>query len=425
MKQTPRLIVLGFGLAIAFGLIQLARALFVADDPDAMVAPGWLIAESGVNIAVAVSAALGVALLAERLSGTQAAGTRLAVIALCMQVVVEIGWVGVGYVALVYPESFPLVVLRVVSCASWGLGLAIALGLGLASSSWVLGVLCAVAAALTHPPWFLSHVLWGWGHWSFRTQQLLQFTPHVVLHVLLLITAVAASVHTIVVTDAAPVAPGLRRVSLALWARTLAAAVLVVGHAVGDPWLAMMPAAQLAATAIDALALVWLAAGLVRALRGSVVELPKWPIAFAVTAAVWLLGIALAQLPWRYYVMEGAPGSFGAPGVLAGYSTALALPGQLVSAALIACTLGAIATLASRRGLEPLRARARVTALIVVLLISVSVAIQSWLGYANAPIGLALDLAASGAGVVALGLSAWLLGRAAASIDHEPPARVA
>jgi hypothetical protein len=176
-----------------------------------------------------------------------------------------------------------------------------------------------------------------------------------------------------------------------------------------------MPAVQLAVAVVDALALLWLVAGLLRALRGSVVELPKWPLAFAIISAVWLLGTELARLPWRYHVMEGSSGIPGIPGLPAVYTTALVLPSQLVSAAAIACTLGAIGTMASRRGPDPLRTQARVILLMFVLLVAPGIVIHSWLGSVDANIGLAV----AGANVVALALAAWLLGRAAANIDQE------
>ncbi len=421
MKQVPSLLLVGLALALGFELVQLVHALF-ASNADAIDA-GWLLAQNGVNIAAWLLAALGLADLRRRLSGRAARGARTAAIALAAQAVAELGWIGVGYLAMTDLQHFPRDAWRAVHLATTATSLVAAIGIGVAARRWIVGVACAALATLANPPWFVAHALWGGHAWSFHAQALIQFGPRAVLDAMLIVAAILASRGTVEVTAGGSIAPGLRGASRAVWLRVGAAVLFAVNLALtGQNGFSIAHGVALFASILEGIALAWLAWGLVIAVRGSVAELPRWPLVSALALALWLVGVAIAQLPWRYaYMTEHVTMiSLQAPSAAVYYAAALSTARLVFAAAAIVCVLGALRQLAARRGLETLRARIGQASIGFIVLTAVGVAIQRWLGYSDTLLGLAILACGAGAVIVALALAARAIAAAAAAIDQQP-----
>ena len=399
LRKMPPAMLLAFAMS---GLLALVDLGYVASASDSALMHGgpeaWPGLLAGAGLATNVLLLVGALSLAARSTAGAAVGARLAAVGFAMRIAMQVAWL-LFNVYLTGVERIPETLWHVLQLAQTATAVVVVVGLALAARRWYFIVIGVLVTAVTHPPWFLGEVLYAKLTLSERGAYFLIDTLGLASWVMLCLFALVASSQLGPVREVARPSRGLHHLALALRMRIGVAVVLALvplpfvgSEHVTHDMLQAYHVLLLVAAAFTLAVLVVYALGALDAVRGGGSDLPTWPMLAGAAAALWVGGAILERIPDLYLAIRGKRQlSYG----LSLLSQPVAMPRvplQLVETGAVVGVLIAVAVLARKRGLEPLRQRTTVHTAIVV---GLSLASMGLAHFAIAPIDEASPLTAA------------------------------
>jgi hypothetical protein len=282
------------------------------------------------------------------------------------------------------------------------------------------GVLLVAAPV---PP--LAKILYGWVT-SWQMSIIVDHVLHLGVVVTMLVLAVRlAGGNAPRDPDAATI--GLRTIGTAIWLRVIGAltlagltVMLVLGRP-SDASAGILKLGTMSFAVVNVISMIMLARGALGAARSGIADLPRVPFVASAAGTLWCLGVALYQLPFEYRALYGS--HVGMASDTQDVLQALSIAVPLVALGAIAVVATAISGFAARRGLDQLRAEAQGKGTAFVVLMLVSIGVQSWLLPDAGSLGSfgMFTIAAAVAALVATVQMARLCTLAADSLHTEPP----
>lgn len=437
-RALPPPLLLGLGLSAIQPIVMTAEFLV-----GPYGRPTWIsLANLGASAAVSALCAYGAAELAQRHTGAQRAGLRIASAAWVAALVLQFVWLAWSVLRQT-PWPMHDDVWIIVESYSWlAVELLPAAGLVVATlrRHRVLAVGSGVIAIMSHPPPFASEALARWLELELQGRVLLNGVLAVIG-----LAAITALVIKLVPATTLPepgrAAVGLRRAATALRVQMIAVIVGTVTMlsalaSSGSSAAVLHKLAPIAGAGVNAAAFVWLAVGLLGAARDGALSRVKLAVAGAIS--LWCGAVALIQLVFRYSTMYGSNNgwartyadalTFGVP--------LIALVGIVILAAELgpfvawcrheqldkAEEAGPFAGSIARRREAQLRRDPTGQLVWIILLMLASTVIQGWvLPNADSPSRVAsLMVMAAGCSLVALTMTAQLCAAAAEALGREP-----
>lgn len=408
-RAIPPALMLAFALDLGFLVVRL---VFTSSGAR------WALAEDGVALAVNALAMFGLIDLARRLSGREGQGLRIAMAGFAG----KLALVMVGGLVLNFTSWSSETIFTVDGYLWFAAKLAVPIGLAIAA--WkrapVLVAVAVVARLADDLPPPLARAFYGWLDLGVQGWFVLDSVLRAV-GIVLAIAVVATVARGAPTSEPARAVAGLRRSASALKLRVIAAVVmtgltlLVIAGKSGEGAVSMLKLAMMAGAVINIVAMVLLALGTVEAARSGLGDLPRWPLLLSSVLAMWCVGVLLAQLPYLYRMLYAGDREDD-------YAQAWSVGLPLIATAGIALIAVAVSGLASRRGDDELRAEASGKGAGFVLLMLVSVAIQTWWLPKADSLGVfvGMTLCAAVAGLYATLILAKLCDLAAVAVDREP-----
>jgi hypothetical protein len=380
----------------------------------------------GASLVTYVLAIAGLLEMARRTTGRESLGLRISAAGFGVGIVIMGFWQAVVFVQPQWDGStFQLL-------SQWGVfaanaaplaGLIIATSLRHRTAALVGAGVLVVAAPV--PP--LARIIYGWIT-SWQTSIVVEHSLHAgVVVTMLVLAARVAGGDAPRDPDAATL--GLRTIGTAIWLRIIGAltlagltVMLLLGRA-SDGSAGILKLATMSYAVVGIIAMIMLARGALGAVRSGIADLPRAPFVASAAGTLWCLGIALYKLPYEYRALYGSHDAYGLATHTEDVPQALSVAMPLVSLAAIAIVATAISGFAARRGLDQLRAEAQGKGTAFVVLMLVSIAVQSWLLPDAGSLGsfAMFTLAAAVAALVATVQMARLCTLAADSLHAEPP----
>jgi hypothetical protein len=300
---------------------------------------------------------------------------------------------------------------------------------GLALALWgekrVLAVIAVVAAVLVTPVPVVDDAMFGWLERR-ETAAKLVYTVMGLVREGVALACIIAIARGMTASTRAAAASGLRLASRGLWLRVigpigvLVLTMMLVVAKGGQSSLFVLKCATITASILTLIGLVQFGVGALRAGRARIAELGCWPLVVAGAASLWAAGVAVAQLPWIYKMLSGSDPYLGE--MMDERAQALTLAAPVVVIAGVAIVAIAISGFAAHRRNEELRASAQARGAGFVAFSLAGMAIIQWMVPKAQSIGnyAMLAILAGVASLVATGLMAKLLSRAADELETEP-----
>lgn len=420
LRALPLVLLLAFAVWLTMTGVRLVYMLS-AKDPWAATRLG-LISE-GTTFATEVLMIFGALELSRRLTGQAARGMTIALVGLVFALAIDVLFGLTNFMARAWEHEWIYKVWDYTSFTTWLL-----VPIGLCVACWrerrELGVFIVLVSLLTWPPPFLAKPMYEWLP-NGKTGSAISAVFSCV-RVGLLLAGFVATARGSAIASRALAADGLRLAARALWLRVIAAVGLVLltlmamGGSGGQGSFEMLKLAMMAGAIINLVALTQFGIGAVRAGRGEVSELGRWPLVLGGGASLWAAGVTLAQLAWLYKMLY-ASGDLDRSSVVE-YAQALSIALPIIVGVGVSLLAVAIAGLGAQRGNEALRAQAQASGAGFVALTLVSVAIQAWMLPQAHSMGsfAGMSLLAAGAGLVATIMMARLCAAGAHELEGDP-----
>ncbi|HEY5945854.1 MAG TPA: hypothetical protein VIV40_10200 [Kofleriaceae bacterium] len=423
LRALPPALLLAFA---AWFVMLVANVVLRITVKEPWTALRFQLTADGVGFATEVLATFGAFELARRLTGRAALGVRIAGAALLFEIVLDLAWALVQFKSNLWEHEW---IYKAADYAFWAGWMVIPIGLfiALGRENRVLGIMIVSAALLTWPPAFLAKGMYSWlptGNAGFVIDGAMRGLRYALM--LAGFAALAAQEPT---SDRVIAASGLRTAAKSLWLRVIAAIVvvlltlMVIGGRGSKGSMDVLKLAMFTALIVNVIAMVQFGVGALRAARGAVADLGRWPFAISGGVALWAGGVMISQTSWLYKMLyeRGSSSAFGTE-TANDYAQALVVAMPIVITVGIALLAVAISGFAARRGAEDLRAHAQAKGAGFVTLTLVSVAIQAWMLPKAGSLGsfAMLSLLAAGSVLVAIVMMARLLNLAADELDREP-----
>jgi hypothetical protein len=295
--------------------------------------------------------------LARRVTGRARVGARIAFGGAALQLAVYAAQLGVVLYHVVEDESSIAWGIPLYSANTVGLIL-IMVGLGIAARRWYLGLVGAVVALVTEPPWFVVE-------WMFESFDHTTFS--IVLNGFTLLSTITMFVLAVIACrdaskDAEPprVRSGLRGAAFALCGQAIATAVVVALMLLQqNNQEASCRLAIVVATFVGFASLTMIALSLLDVIRNRL-ELPAWLLVGSAAALLCVAGrtmLRVLDLAYEYFWQPPTTMSFDRVSFLGPREPTFmpAISAQVITACAIGGLLVAIAIAARRRGLDALR----------------------------------------------------------------------
>jgi hypothetical protein len=418
-RAIPPALLLALATTMMFSIVR--TVFFLTSPLEDWYSPRFILVGEGTGFAWVVLALVGSYELARRETGRAAKGMLLATSALAMAVALDVTW---GLAQFSTMSAGNTTLHHVYDWLMWLSWTAVPIGFALAVPArhrWLAIVAVAVSSCAFLPP-PMRHL----------PGKLLGFerTGMVLLDLVLRLARVGAWLALLLVAargttavDRHAAARGFRLAGRALWLRVIAALAMVCvmltmlgsrGGGGGGLKLAM-----LGQGVVSVIALAMLGWGALRAARAGVTELGRWTLVLGGGAALWVAGVALAQLPAIYRMFEGDSWSRHDATV---WVEALAVASPLAVILAVALVASAVSGYAARRGDPDLQGTATGHSLGFVALMLAALALQTWMLPAARSAGsvVALLLFAAIASLWATVMMARLFDRAATVLEDDP-----
>lgn len=411
-------------LAFAVWLVMIGvRVVYIVAATDPYSGIRFAMVNEGTGFACEVLATLGAFELARRLTGRAGQGALIAAIGFASTIAIDVAYGFTSFMERAWEHEW---IFKVGDYAFFVAWLAVSVGVAIACGREKRGLGIAVVAVslLTWPPPFLAKAMYGWmpdGKTGYAIEHAIRAARLVVL-----VAGFAAIARGTTVTDRALSASGLRSAGKALWLRVIAAVsvvlltLMVIGGRGSTSSLEVLQVAIMAAAVINIVALVMFGVGGVRAARGSIAELGRWPLVLGGAASLWAAGVTLGQVPWLYKMLYKHDSVFGSS-ELTKYAQALSVAMPVVVTVGVGLIAIAIGHLAARRGRDELVAHAQAKGAGFVTLTLVSLAIQAGMIPNAKSIGsfAMLSLLTAGCGFAATVMMAKLCGLGADELERD------
>lgn len=410
--------------AFAVWLVMIgARVVYMVTAKDPYSGVRFVMLDEGTSFACEVFAMLGAFELARRLTGHAGQGVLIAAIGFASTLAFDVAYGFTNFMERAWDHEW---IFKVGDYAFFLAGLAVAIGLAIACGRERrgLGIAILVVSVLSWPPPFLGKLMFGWlpdGKTGFAIEHAIRAA-----RIAVLIVGFVAVARGATPTDRALAASGLRSAAKALWLRVIAAVSLVlltlmmIGGRGSRSSIEVLQLATVTGAVVNVVALVMFGLGSVRAARGAVAELRRWPLVLGGAASLWGAGITLGQLPWLYKMFYKHDSLFGSSELME-YAKALAVAVPVVVTVGVGLVSIAIGGLAARRGRDELLAQAQAKGIGFVALALASLAIQSWMvPEARSLSSFAmLSLLAAGCGLAATMMMAKLCALGAEELERD------
>lgn len=420
LRALPPALVLAFAVWLAMIAVRVVY-IFAVTDPYRGVR--FAMFNEGTGFACEVLATLGAFELARRLTGRAGQGALIAAIGFASTIAIDVAYGFTSFMERAWEHEWIFKVGDYAFFVGWlvvTIGVAIACG----REKRGLGIAVVAVSLLTWPPPFLAKAMYGWipdGKTGYAIEHAIRAARLIVL-----VAGFAAIARGTTVTDRALAASGLRSAGKALWLRVIAAVsvilltLMVIGGRGSKSSLEVLQLAIMAAAVVNIAALVLFGVGGVRAARGTIADLGRWPLVLGGAASLWAAGVTIAQLPWLYKMFYKHDSVLGRS-ELTEYAQALAIAMPLVVTVGVGLVAIAIGRLAGRRGRAELIAHAQAKGIGFVVLTLVSLAIQAWMLPEAKSLGsfAMMSLLAAGCGFVATVMMARLCGLGADELERD------
>ena len=342
--------------------------------------PRIALIDDGLYFATCILGIIGFVELARRSAGRVAVGFKITAVGFGVAVAVTMWW---HVFVVIQPHWSIETMQRIEDWMRFVPRLLPLLGVVVAATFSQRGaaVVGMIALLVTDPAPTLGRPMYGWMASTVRGQMLLIEARHLIeLGALFFIVSRIATAG--VALPARDGTSGLRTIASGLWLRVVAACsvagltlLLVVGKA-NDGAVGIYKLATISSAIVGAISLAMIARG---AYGAMVAEIPAAPLVVAKAAALWCLGVTLAQLPYTYRMLYGGADNYAYESGPREYVEALSVVAPIVAIAAIAAVARAISDFAARRGLEQLRFEAQNKGIAFVVLMLASLGLQQWL----------------------------------------------
>ncbi len=376
MRRISPILLVAFGVDLAFGVAHLVQRLTLTRDHYFDGVDRWGMAGSGVWAMFAVMVGVGLFDLAGRLTGRAAVGARVAGIAVFASFALGMTVNILNIFDLLPHEQW---VWQVDQYLFWAIWTIAAVGLLLASPARLLAIAAFAVCMLVHPPPFLGEVMFkGFGILGAE-----------ILYGGLALAHTAAML--VLVSDASDgAAPqrhdlavkGFDRAAGALWLRVVAAAFammfgLMSAASAANGSFAIMKFTMIGGLVINLASFLVFGLGALDVARSALDGVARYAVAIAGAASLWCAGVMLGQIPYLYQVLYGHESFASSHQEERMQALTVAMP--LVGTLSCAIFAGVMAAFARARGDEALAGRASSAGTTYVLLMLASIGIQSFL----------------------------------------------